>query len=191
MGVLIRNWWIFAVRGGLGILFGVLVFFWPGAAWLFLVGLFAAYALLDGCFALAAALSGQTAGRRPWALVIEGLLGISAAVVTILWPGITELVLLGVIAFWSIATGVFEVVAAVYLRKQIEGEWLLGLSGVLSILFGSALVIMPFAGLLAIAWLIAAYAITFGAMLLALGLRLRSWGRQHSPAMPQSKAMAR
>ncbi len=190
MDRLIQNWWMFAVRGVVGILFGVLVFLWPGAAWLFLISLFAAYALLDGCFALAAAFSGHAAGRRPWALAIEGILGISAGVLTILWPGITELVLLSLIAFWSLATGIFEIVAAFHLRKQIKGEWLLILSGALSVLFGVALVVMPFAGLLAIAWLIAAYSITFGSILLALGLRLRSWGRRHAPAAGQSKAMA-
>jgi len=169
---LTRYWWVLALRGVLAILFGVLAFLWPYLLWVVIVAMFAAYALLDGVFAIAAAFTGR--GLAPWwALLIEGVFGIAVAVVTLFWPEITGLALLYFIAFWAIATGVFQVIAAIQLRKEIEGEWALGLGGVLSVLFGMALVIWPGPGALAVAWLIGAYSIAFGVLMLVLAFRLR------------------
>jgi uncharacterized membrane protein HdeD (DUF308 family) len=171
---LTRNWWALALRGVLAIAFGTLALLWPALALLVVVVSFAAYALVDGVFAIMAAVTGQRPGRRWWSLVLEGVLGISAGVLTLLWPGITWLVLLYLMAYWAIATGVFEVVAAVRLRKEIEGEWALALSGILSVLFGLTLVVLPDVATLAVAWLIATYWILFGALLLTLAFRLRT-----------------
>ncbi|MGZ3433904.1 MAG: HdeD family acid-resistance protein, partial [Isosphaeraceae bacterium] len=132
----------------------------------------------DGVFAIAAAVVGTTVGMPWWALLLEGVCGIAVGVLTFAWPGITALVLLYLIAFWAVVTGVFEMVAAIRLRKEIHGEWLLALSGVLSVLFGVALVVNPAAGALAVVWLIGAYAIAFGVLLIALGFRLRNWLRR-------------
>jgi uncharacterized membrane protein HdeD (DUF308 family) len=173
-----------ALRGVLAILFGMVAFFWPGLAWLVVVYLFAAYAFVDGVFAILAALAGHARGRRWWGLLLEGVAGIGFGALTLLWPlatVITELALLYLIAFWSIATGVFEVAAAIRLRHEIQGEWALALSGILSILFGLVLIIVPAAGALAVAWLVGAYAIAFGVLLLVVAFRLRTWGRQFSP----------
>jgi uncharacterized membrane protein HdeD (DUF308 family) len=98
-------------------------------------------------------------------------------VVTFLWPQITLFVLLCLVAAWAIVTGLFEIVAAVRLRRELEGEWALALGGVLSVLFGLGLAVAPGAWTLAVIWLIGAYAITFGASLLALAFRLRGWSR--------------
>ena len=123
------------------------------------------------------------------ALAIQGLLGISAGVLTLFWPGITELALLFLIAYWSIVTGVFAVIAAIRLRREIEGEWALVLSGILSVVFGLGLVLFPAAGALAVAWLIAAYSIVFGALLIAVGMRLRSLVRHaHGARHPVPEA---
>jgi uncharacterized membrane protein HdeD (DUF308 family) len=168
-----RNWWVLALRGGLAILFGMLVFFWPHLGLLFMVASFAAFAFLDGVFAIGAAMSGQRQGRQWWALVFQGLLGISAAILTLIWPEVTELALLFFIGFWAIATGLFAVIAAIRLRKEIEGEWALALSGALSIVFGLAIVAFPAAGLLALAWLIGAYSIAYGILMLMVGFAMR------------------
>jgi uncharacterized membrane protein HdeD (DUF308 family) len=174
---LIRAWRILALRGVLAIAFGVLAFLWPGLAWVVVVASFAAYALLDGVFAIVVAFSINGRGGPWWALMFEGVLGISAGVLTFLWPGITQLALLYVIAFWAVATGVFEVIAAIRLRREIEGEWILVLDGVLSVLFGLVLVAMPVAGALAVAWMIAAFSLAFGALMLGLAFRLRALAR--------------
>jgi uncharacterized membrane protein HdeD (DUF308 family) len=174
---LARNWWMLALRGALAIAFGVLVFFWPGFAWVVIVGLFAGYALLDGILAIVAAVTGHARGGRLWGLILEGVVGIAAGILTLLWPGVTELVLLYFIGFWALVTGAFEVVAAIRLRRQIEGEWALALAGLISVGFGLAILFAPGAGALAVAWIIGAYAITFGAVMLVLGFRLRGAGR--------------
>jgi uncharacterized membrane protein HdeD (DUF308 family) len=173
--VLSRNWWTLALRGLFAVLFGIMAFAWPGITLGALVLLYGAYAFADGVLAIAAALVGRTVGVPWWSLLIEGLAGIGVGIITLIWPGITALVLLYLIAFWAVVTGVFEIVAAIRLRKEIRGEWLLALSGVLSVLFGVALIVSPGAGALAVVWLIGAYAIVFGALMIALALRLRSW----------------
>jgi uncharacterized membrane protein HdeD (DUF308 family) len=171
--VLARSWWALALRGLAAVLFGIMAFAWPGMTLGVLVLLYGAYALVDGVLAIIAAVAGRTSGMPWWALLLEGVLGITVGILTFAWPGITALVLLYLIAAWAVATGVFEVVAAIRLRREIRGEWLLALSGIISVLFGIALVINPVGGALAVVWLIGAYAIAFGILLIALGFRLR------------------
>ena len=172
--VLARNWWLLVLRGVLSVLFGLAAFFWPGPTLLALVLLFGAYALVDGIFAIVAAITSADRSSRWWALVLEGIVGILTAVVTVLWTDITALALLYLIGAWAFLTGIFEIVAAIRLRKEIEGEWLLALSGLASILFSLFVAVFPGAGALAVVWLIGAYAVLFGILLIALGLRLRS-----------------
>lgn len=178
--VLARNWWALVLRGLFAVLFGIMALAWPGITLGALVLLYGAYALADGVFAIAAVMAGRTGGRPWWSLLVEGLVGIAVGIMTFAWPGITALVLLYLIAAWAFVTGIFEIVAAIRLREEIRGEWLLALSGILSVLFGLALVIWPGAGAVALVWVIGAYAIAFGALLIALGFRLRSWSRRES-----------
>jgi uncharacterized membrane protein HdeD (DUF308 family) len=178
--VLARNWWALVLRGFFDVLFGIAAFVWPGITLAVLVLLYGAFALVDGSFAIAAVLVGRTRGMPSWALLVEGLAGIAVGAITLFWPGITQLALLFMIAAWAVVTGVFEIVAAVRLRKEIRGEWLLALSGVLSVAVGVALVVNPGAGLLAISWMIGTYAIIFGVLFIVLGFRLRSWLRRES-----------
>jgi uncharacterized membrane protein HdeD (DUF308 family) len=115
-------------------------------------------------------------------MILAGVAGIITGVLTFLWPGLTALVLLYFIAGWAIVTGIFEVAAAIRLRKEIEGEWLLIIGGIASVLFGVLLVINPGAGALASVWIIGSYALIFGILMIVLAFRLRSW---RSPEAPQ------
>jgi len=189
---LARNWWALVLRGLFAVLFGIAAFALPGITLGALVLLYGAFALVDGIFAVTSVMVGRPRGMPWWAVLVEGLFGIAVGVITFLWPGITALALLYLIAAWAVVTGVFEIVAAIRLRKEIEGEWLMVLSGILSVLFGVALVVYPGAGALAVVWLIGAYAIAFGVLLIALGFRLRSWSRTAvSPSREQTTAEAR
>src|SRR5215216_2831266 len=122
LSVLARNWWALVLRGVFAVLFGLAAFFWPAITLAALVLLFGAYALADGLFAVVAAITGADRQTRWWALLLEGIAGILAATATVLWPGLTALALLYLIAAWAILTGVLEIVAAVRLRREIEGE---------------------------------------------------------------------
>lgn len=181
---LAQNWWALALRGAAAILFGVVALFWPPGAIAALVAVFGAYALLDGIFNLVGAVRAGRAGQRWGALVFEGVVSILVGLITLFWPGITALALVLWVAAWSLVTGVAEIVAAIRLRKHIEGEWLLVLTGILSVAFGILLFISPMVGAIAIAIWIGAYAIVFGALLLGLSLRLRSWASTQSHLPP-------
>lgn len=167
------GWWLVLLRGICAILFGVLAFMWPGISLLTLVLLYGAYALADGVFALGAALTGRGGSVPTWWLVLIGLLGIAAGVGTFFWPGITALALLFVIAWWSIVRGIVEIAGAIRLRKVIDNEWLLAFGGALSIAFGVLLLRNPGEGVLAIVWIIAMWAVVFGAVTVGLAFRLR------------------
>jgi uncharacterized membrane protein HdeD (DUF308 family) len=175
---LVSNWWAVVLRGVVAILFAVLAFAWPGPTLAVLVYLFGAYALVDGVFAVATAVSGHPDGQSAWALAVEGVVGIGIGVATFFWPAITAVALLYLIAFWAVATGVLEIIAAFSLRKHVPGEWVLALSGVLSIVFGFALLFFPIGeALLTVVWLIGAYALAFGVLLVVLGFQLRNHHR--------------
>jgi len=168
-----RGWWLLVLRGVCAVLFGVLAFVWPSITLEALVLLFGAYALVNGIFTLAVAMRSAKGTPGKGTLVFLGLLGVAAGVLTFFYPGITALSLLVVIAWWAIITGIFEIATAVKLRKQMTNEWLLILSGALSVAFGVLLIAMPSAGALSIVWLIGAYALLFGILMLALAAKLK------------------
>ena len=172
VGQLIRNWWIPVVRGVVGILFGLLVFAYTSTAIQVFVYLFGAYALLDGIVALA--MSFDVSRGRGW-LILSGIAGIAAGILTFLYPSATAVALVYIVAAWAILTGIFEIVAAFEWRQVLSDMWMLGLGGVLSIILGVLLFSSPSAGLLAWAWLIAIYAIVYGVLYIATGIRLRSF----------------
>lgn len=178
---LTRNWWVMLIRGVAGVLFGIATFFAPGVSLAVLVLLFGAYALVDGVLAVISAVRRRGVSDRWWMLLLEGLVGIAAGIVTLVWPGITALALLYVIAAWALLTGAFEIAAAIRLRKIITGEWLLVLSGVASIGLGILLMIFPGPGALVMVLWIGAYVFVFGILLIALSLRLRSLDRSRTP----------
>lgn len=175
MELLSRNWWLLLIRGIIGIIFGIMALVWPGITVFVLVIFYGAYALVDGVFSLFTGLQ-QPSGSRAW-LIVVGLLGIAAGVVTFLWPGITAMVLLYVIAFWAVFTGIAQIVAGIQLRKTINGEWLMILSGVLGVIFGVLLVVQPGRGALALVWLIGTFAVLYGIALCFLAFKVKSLAR--------------
>src|SRR6267154_2260417 len=172
MHTLARYWWLFLLRGIAAIIFGVLAFIWPGITLVTLVLFWGAFVMVDGVLALAHAIMGGNMGSRWW-LALIGVLGLVVGLLTFMAPGVTALVLLWFIAAWAIVLGVFQVIGAIRLRKEIGNEWTLVLGGVLSVLFGLVLLVAPGAGAVALIWVIAAYAIVFGVLLVALSLRLK------------------
>jgi uncharacterized membrane protein HdeD (DUF308 family) len=170
---LAKCWWLVLLRGIAAIVFGVLAFIWPGLTLITLVLLYGAYALIDGVIAIIAAFTGAAKPVPTWWLIVVGLFGVAAGLVTFLWPGITALVLIIFIGAWAIAHGVFEIVGAIKLRKEIDNEWLLILAGAVSVVFGIIVLLAPGAGALGLIWAIAAYSIAFGVLLVGLSLRLR------------------
>jgi uncharacterized membrane protein HdeD (DUF308 family) len=171
---LAQNWWAIVLRGVCAVLFGVGAFVWPGITLAVLILLYGAYALIEGVLAVAWALVGRRAGPFPWGVFLAGLAGVAVGVVTFFYPGLTALALLYLIAAWAIVRGVFEIIAAIHLRKELENEWLLALSGLLSVVLGVFLVMAPGAGALAVLWWIGAFSIVFGVLTIFLGFRLKS-----------------
>lgn len=180
--VLRENWWAIALRGLIGVLIGIVAFFLPLPTMVALVWLFGAYAFLDGLFNLIAVWRrGRT--RPWWALALEGVLGLGAGIISFIWPGITAIALVYLIAAWAIVTGVLEIVAAIRLRKEIKGEWVVALSGVFSLILGVLFAFAPDAGAVALVWSWGAYTTAFGLLLIWLGFRLRA---RHQEAKAQA-----
>jgi uncharacterized membrane protein HdeD (DUF308 family) len=182
------NWWAFAIRGVLAIAFGVIALLMPLITLLSLVLLFSAWAVVSGALSVVTGLRGTPQRRRDWWMVATGVVSIIAGVLALLWPDITALVLLIFIGAWAVVTGAMEVLTAYQLRDRIRGELLLAINGVLSIAFGVFVLIFPGPGALAVVWLIGAYAIFSGAVLLTLGVRL--YQHQRSRSHPRESGAA-
>jgi uncharacterized membrane protein HdeD (DUF308 family) len=172
-GLVTSQWWVFALRGIAAIVFGILAFISPGTTLAVLVLLFGAYVLVDGVSLLVALVRGDSLARRHgWAVGIMGVLGIIAGVATFMAPGLTALSLLYLVAIWAIAMGTFQVIAAIALRRELEGEFWMALGGVASIAFGAFLVAFPGEGLLSLVWLVGIWSIVFGVSSLGLAKQL-------------------
>jgi uncharacterized membrane protein HdeD (DUF308 family) len=179
--VLAKNWWAIGIRGALGILFGLIALFLPGATMLSLVLVFAAYAFLDGVLGIVSAVRAARENERWGYLVLEGLVDIAAAAVAVLWPGITVVAFVFVIAFWAIVTGVLELMAAFRL-DFIDGRGWLVFGGIVSILYGALLIAAPMIGAVVLTWWLGAYALVFGVCLVMLAFKLRARLEKLSPA---------
>ena len=192
LALMTKNWWLVAIRGIAAIAFGILAIALPGVTLITLIYLFAAYALVDGVSSIISAVRGDPSTRgHGWTAVLIGVAGIVAAVGAVLLPGLTALTLLYLVAAWAIVSGAAHIVAAIRLRREIQGEWLMALGGVASVAFGVLLVIAPGAGLLSLLLLVGSYAIIFGFILLGLAWRLRGFhgqatGGTHSSASTAS-----
>jgi uncharacterized membrane protein HdeD (DUF308 family) len=178
---LAKYWWVVLLRGILAVAFAMVAFFWPGATLVALVIVFGAWFFVDGVFALGSAIFGHT-GQNRWLLLLEGVVGIAAGLLTWFYPGITALTLVYFIAWWAIITGILEVVYAIQMRKTISNEWLYILAGIASIIFGGLIIVHPGAGALAVLWIIGVYALIFGILLIGFSLRLRGHAKEALPA---------
>lgn len=177
---LATNWWSLALRGVVAILFGVLTFLVPHVTIAYLVYLFGIYAFLDGALSLAGAFKAAQGHDRWWGLALVGIVGILAGIVTFLSPGVTALTLLTFVGVWAILSGVFHIVAAVRLRKHMEGEWLLALSGLISVLFGLAVIFAPALAAVALVLWLGIFALGLGLLLVMTALRVRSLERSNT-----------
>ncbi|MBZ0286745.1 MAG: HdeD family acid-resistance protein [Anaerolineae bacterium] len=184
LAMLSKNWWVVALRGVIAILFGIALLLFPPLVITTMVLFFGAYALVDGVAAIFTAIQNRNQPRW-WVTLLEGLIGVVAGILVFLYPAFATisaaLFVLYIVAFWSIFTGITEIMAAIQLRKEIEGEFWMGLSGALSLVFGIVLLVMnPVNGILAIVTIVAVYAIAFGVILLLLAFRLRSHNQSHA-----------
>ena len=173
-----QNWWMYAVRGLVAIIFGILAFTRPEQALQALVLVFGAFALLDGTFAIFAGIASYRYFESWWAVLLEGVSGVLIGLLTFFWPNITGLVLVYMIAAWALITGIFEIVAAIQLRRLITDEWMLILGGLLSILFGVLLFVFPVVGAVSVLWVIGIYAVVFGISEIIFAFRLYGLRRE-------------
>jgi uncharacterized membrane protein HdeD (DUF308 family) len=175
-----RRWWAVVLRGLVAVGFGLSAFAWPGVTLAVLVMLFGVYALCDGVVSLIAAIMGRRQQEDRWLLALEGIVGIWVGVLTLREPQVTALALVFFVSMWAMATGFLRIAAAIRLRKEISGEFLLGLSGVLSVLFALMLILRPVIGAVSLVWVIAGYAILLGILLIMLGVELRARRARHA-----------
>lgn len=181
---LTRRWWVFLVRGVFAILLAVVALVQPMSTLFALVVVWGAYAVAEGAMALWAGFSDDTREQGRWFLIIAGVAGMLGGIAAWLWPGLTAVVMLSIVAAWSIVRGVFEMAAAFALRKSIDHEWTMLAAGALSVLFGVLLLLRPGIGLLALVWLIGGYALISGVLQVMLAFRLRHLGHvkhTHAP----------
>jgi uncharacterized membrane protein HdeD (DUF308 family) len=168
------NWTALALRGVVAIAFGVVAFLLPGLTLGALILLFAAFAIVDGVSALVTGLRHPTSRRPDWLLIAGGVAGIVVGLIAVFLPGITALFLVSLIGAWAIITGIAQVAIAWQLRKEIQGELVLALNGILAVVFGIYLWLFPGLGAISLVWLIALFAVVSGVMLLVLAFRMRN-----------------
>ena len=174
INILEKTWWIFLVRGVIAIIFGIAAFAWPAPTIAILVLIAGAYLFFDGVIGIVNSIRYRHQVSGWWWWLLESALGLVLGVLMFVAPALTAYALVLIVAFWAVFGGVFRIIAAVQFRRHIDGGWLLGLGGVLSILFGILLFVMPTAGIVSLAWLIGLWAVAFGALFIALAFRLRN-----------------
>jgi uncharacterized membrane protein HdeD (DUF308 family) len=167
-----------ALRGVIAILFGLAALLRPGIALEALILLFGAYALVDGVFAIVGVFGGTRSGTPRWLLLVEGIVSILAGLIALVVPGLAAVALLYLVAAWAVVTGLAQIATAIRLRQEIRGEWALILGGILSVLFGLLLAVLPRVGILSLIWLIGAYAVAFGVLLLITAFQVRGRDNQ-------------
>lgn len=174
LAALTENWWVFLLRGIFAILFALAAYLWPGMTLWLLIVFAGAYFLLDGIMAI---VMGFKSEEKMWPIV-GGLISVVAGIMLFARPGVGALAVLLVIGIWAIAHGVADIVLAIRVRREVQGEWALALAGIVQIAFGIMVIMRPGAGALSLIWLIATFVLLTGLLLVALALRLRKIGNQ-------------
>jgi uncharacterized membrane protein HdeD (DUF308 family) len=174
-----KSWRSLALRGVISLVFGILAALWPGITLLWLLIMFAAYALIQGVVSAVAAFQSRKTHHDWWLMLLWGVVGIGAGVTALMLPDLTAVVLVLVIGATALASGIVDIAMAIRLRKTIHGEGFLILNGIISIAFGAFVFFFPGAGALALVWMIAMYAIVSGLLLLALAWRAKKWGTDY------------
>ncbi len=175
-----KNWWVFTLRGFIAIAFGLAALFWPALTLGVMVLLFGLFALFEGFLTIVTSF-GKGDEKGGWSFLFEGIAGIlvcaivllGSSIGTMLWPRVAAVMLVYYIAGWAMLAGLFKIITAFRIRSEVKGEWMLGLSGLISILVGLILILRPEAGVLAVAWLIGIFAIILGIFLIFVGLKFR------------------
>jgi uncharacterized membrane protein HdeD (DUF308 family) len=173
LSTLAANWRALALRGLIALLFGLVVLFWPGLVLTVLSILFGIYAALDGAIILVPALRSPERGTRRTLPLAEGAVGIVAGLVALLWPGLSAIGLVYVIAGWAVVTGVLKVLTAILLRAEVQNGWMLAASGALSVLFGIVLAFLAASDVPFLAPLVGGFAVVVGLALIVFAFRLR------------------
>lgn len=173
-----QAWWMLLIRGIFAVLFGILATTWPGLTLATLIIFFGAFALVHGLMAVIGSIVARKEADDWWLVLFEGIVGIIIGIMTFTWPTLTGLVLAYFIAAWALINGILRIYGAIKLRKAIEGEWLLIISGIIGVIFGIFVFARPLAGALAITWIIGVYAIIFGLLGIILSFRIKSWQKK-------------
>ena len=171
---------VLIVRGVVAAVFGLIALSWPQMTALALALLFGVYALLNGIGSIVVAFRHRGWSQRVLPL-LAGLVGIAAGVVAWVWPETTVLALAILVGAWAVVTGLFEIVAAVQLRKLIRGEVVLGVAGALTVVAGVLILLWPLEGAAGIAFVIGLYALVYGVLLVVVGYRVRQLVRRLGP----------
>jgi uncharacterized membrane protein HdeD (DUF308 family) len=177
-----QAWWALLIRGIFAVLFGIMATTWPGLTLAMLIIFFGAFVLIHGLMAVVGSIMARKEAEDWWIVLLEGIAGIIIGVMTFAWPALTGLVLAYFIAAWALITGLLKVFGAIKLRKEIEGEWLLIVAGIISVIFGIFVFARPLAGALAITWVIGIYAMLLGILAIILSFRVRGWQKKAEAA---------
>jgi uncharacterized membrane protein HdeD (DUF308 family) len=184
------SWWAVGLRGLLGIAFGLICLLVPSAAILALILLFSAYMLVDGVLAIASGIKAARSGERWSLLIFEGIVDIAAGVIAFLWPAITAVAFVILIAVWAIISGALMLTAAFTLKLD-HGRWWLALAAIASVIFGIVLLVAPVVGAVVLTWWLGAYAVVFGVFLLVLAFQLHGKKKARTTAKALAKRAPR
>ena len=172
---LAKMWWLLALRGVFAILFGIVILAWPALTIEVLVIIYGVFALVGGILSMIIGLFNIGKNSNWWVMFLEGVLGFVVGGIVLKWPAMSLLLLIIIIAFWAIISGIAQIITAFFVRQQIKNEWLMALSGLISLLFGLLLFSWPITGVVVLSWLIGFYALLLGIFLIVFGFQVKTY----------------